>query len=63
MSASQTCESCTNSYQGADIILRCRLTGRPADEPCRHFQYEPGTDASERDPSRVWYCDCAGRGD
>lgn len=57
------CADCRHSYDGADSILRCRLTGRPAEVGCVHFDREPGADAEERDPSRVWFCDKLGRGD
>lgn len=57
------CADCVNSYDGADSVLRCRLNGKPAAAACDKFEREPGADASERDPARVWYCDSIGRGD
>lgn len=60
------CNSCSNSYQGSDLNLRCRvhpngIKCNPAlAEDCRKFIYEPGSDAEE---ITVSLCDCQGRGD
>ena len=59
----QTCNSCRNSYQGADLELRCRINGLKASaancEDCKRYEYEPGTDVIE-----ISLCSgCVGRGD
>jgi hypothetical protein len=45
------CTSCANSYQGADLALRCRVNGLLASsanaEGCRNYRYEPVTNAEE----------------
>jgi hypothetical protein len=62
----QACSSCANSYQGSDLVLRCRVStnglicSESLAEDCRRFEYEPGTDAEE---VTVTLCDCMGRGD
>lgn len=55
------CANCRHSYDGADSILRCRITGKPAEVGCVQFEREPGADAEER--MAVWFCDKQGRGD
>jgi hypothetical protein len=50
----KTCHSCANSYDGADSVLRCRVSSNglecsdAAAEYCKQFQREPGSDAEER---------------
>ncbi|MHB1098348.1 MAG: hypothetical protein ACYCZR_02220 [Burkholderiales bacterium] len=38
-----TCATCTNSYDGSDV-LRCQLTGKPAEISCLKYEREPGSD-------------------
>lgn len=56
-----TCHSCSNSYMGADEVLRCRYNALQASpalwEDCKRYNYEPGS----YEPSECQYCE--GRGD
>lgn len=58
-----SCPDCQHSYDGADHVLRCRITGREARMACTSFEREPGADGFESAAHRVWYCDVHGRGD
>lgn len=46
-----TCQDCRNAYQGADLVLRCRVNGLKASErlflDCKRFEREPGADSEE----------------
>jgi len=47
-----TCNSCSHSYDTAELgcirFLRCNIDGRACFSRCEHFQYEPGTDEGEQ---------------
>ena len=52
------CAYCAQSYDGADDVLRCRITGRAAVVPCTSFEREAGSDD---DLDAGMFCDDPGR--
>lgn len=54
----KNCHDCIHSMGNADGVLWCYEptgAGPAPGEACEHFEREPGADACERDPSRVFY--------
>lgn len=61
----KSCATCTNSYQGPNLMLLCTLFGcvctATTANDCTDYQREPGSD-DESPAHRVWFCDKPGRG-
>lgn len=61
------CQSCAHSYQGADLVLRCRVHSNglacspAAADGCAKYQREAGSD--DWDISVTLCSGCVGRGD
>lgn len=64
-----SCPDCRNSYQGNDLLLRCRVHSNglkcspAAADDCRKFEREPGADAEDSHWVRDWLLCDQGRAD